>query len=364
MRYLYFRIRFGQYFKAENGISGFAEQVVTWIVGSFLKLANALLKKNTVLKEKIEKAHTEQERREKLPKYDDVAFSNIKDQVFRFTAGKYILIAGEFVFSYYAFSSILRSDEWPAILGRVLLALLFTYGIIIAFEKLFEEIFNEPEDTPGTEPVVRKRSTLKLIFYALLCIILESILYYISIVRGLEIEGSHGSGTITIILAVIGMIAPILAGWFDYMRSRIIGAYHNTKRLKKLTAEITEFQKSIALNLKTLRLRFEKSFNNGWAVLSEFKVYKKNYNRKRSIEDEDLTSHFAENQAAFRAEIVNRLSDEIDIYTIVKSQKEDPKILPPGDNHKPVSQPEIKLLRESNTNPPDTNNNNPKGEDI
>jgi hypothetical protein len=56
MRYIYFRIKFSQWFKNLEGIKEFAEQVMGWLMDSVLKLAAKLKKKNKELSEYIKES--------------------------------------------------------------------------------------------------------------------------------------------------------------------------------------------------------------------------------------------------------------------------------------------------------------------
>lgn len=70
LRYNYFRIRFSQWFKNLDGIKGFAQQSMNWILRSTLRLAFILKKRNKNYQEKINELSADLKKRLNFPVID------------------------------------------------------------------------------------------------------------------------------------------------------------------------------------------------------------------------------------------------------------------------------------------------------
>lgn len=307
MRYLFFITWYRQWFKNHEGIKGFAHQVMNWLMRSTLKLAAKLKKQNKQLAEKIKELSAELETRILHPTIDADEYPAIKGKIWRYGLAKFIFVAADFFFNFFAAKAIITSEGWIAITGQLLLAFAMTYGFILLFEELFEELLHlKPYKAEHREG----RKWGKLVTLLILAIAYEASVYYLCKIRGIEIEGGSGDTMISTFMMILGMISPILAGYYDYMKGLFISPYKNTNRIARLKELIAKKQNKIATNLQKMENQFKRECQGYWAYLQEFKIYKENWNRKHSIPAENLDGHYAESQESFIKEAIDRYKKE------------------------------------------------------
>jgi hypothetical protein len=111
-------------------------------------------------------------------------------------------------------------------------------------------------------------------------------------------------------MMLLGMLSPILAGYYDFQKSLIIGPYKNTIQCARLTNLIANSTKKIVVNDQRMRDQLKVQSEDKFAVLQEFKVYKTNYNSKKSMKNESLEGHFAKGHDTFITEAQNRFNDK------------------------------------------------------
>lgn len=308
MRHLYFRIRYNQWFKNENGVKGFADQCINWILRKTLPLAKKLRIENQQLNEKLTEYSKELEIREISPIVPTEEFPAIRTKVRQYSIAKWFFVIGELFFNFFAAASILSATGWVAVTGQFLIAIIMTYCFILLFEEVFEELLNFKKYKSIVTP---ERNVLKLIVLSIIAIIYLVMVYYLCHVRGIEIEGGTGSGIISTLMMLLGMLSPVLAGYYDYQKSLIIGPYKNTIQCARLTNLIANNTKKIAVNNQRMRDQFKVQSEDKYALLQEFKVYKANYNLKRSKKNENLDGHFAKEHDTFIKEAQKRFDDNI-----------------------------------------------------
>lgn len=307
MRYLFFITWYRQWFNNLEGIKGFANQAIHWLLRSTLRLAARLKRQNKQLAEKIKELTAELSTRILHPTIDADEYAALKGKFWRYSLAKFIFVTADFFFNFFAANSIITSKDWGSRIGQLLLALAMTYGFILLFEELFEELLHL-KPYKGEHKEGRKWG--KLITLSILSIAYEVSVYYLCKVRGIEIEGGTGDGIVSTLMMLIGMLSPILAGYYDYMKGLFIAAYRNTNRIVKLRHIIATKENRIATNKQKMENHFKRQCNGNWAYLQEFRIYKENWNNKHSIPEENLEGHFAESQETFIKEAITRYKKE------------------------------------------------------
>jgi hypothetical protein len=306
MRYIYFLIRYCQWFKNVEGIKAFANQVMNWLMQEILGLSERLKKINKRFSEKISEYEKIHEKLYKHPVVEADEFPAIRSKIHSYIVLKWIFILGEAFFNYFAASALFTFKGYPSVIAKFLFALIITWGSLYIFENLFHHfLFEKPYKSDHKEP----RSVKKLIILSILAIFYECLIYYICKVRGLQIEGGNGIGIISNVMMISGMLMPLIAGYFSYELSRYISPYKNTIKIKRIVAAIAEMKNQIITNLQKMESAFKKSCQNQWALLQEFRTYKENYNLKHSIPDENLNGHFSESHRKFVEEAVTRFTE-------------------------------------------------------
>ena len=132
------------------------------------------------------------------------------------------------------------------------------------------------------------------------------LIFYISKVRGIQIEGGSGNGIISSLMLMAGMLMPAIAGFYSYEKSKYVDAYKNTNKIAYLKNTISKAETKIQKNNSKIEGKFNEYLQFSWANLQEFKAYKENYNLKHNVPIEDLKGHFSENQDTYRDEANKR----------------------------------------------------------
>ncbi|PIQ08138.1 MAG: hypothetical protein COW71_13375 [Ignavibacteriales bacterium CG18_big_fil_WC_8_21_14_2_50_31_20] len=303
MRYLYFYIRYNQWFKNHNGIKAFANQAIHWLLESTLSLSSRLKKENKKLSENIKSLKSDINERIKYPVINADEYPSLRGKIIIYTIIIYICVIGETFFNYFASRAIFTFQGWAAIIASLFFALLITWGSISLFENLIEQILLEPHYKSERKS---ERNIKKIILLLVFAISYEALIYYICRVRGIQIEGGNGDGIIGTAMMIAGMLMPVVAGYYSYEKGKYISAYKNTKKISTLVNRVALSERKIQTNREKMENHFKKNLQNRWAVIQEFKTYKENYNFKHSVPEENLIGHFCETQEDFRQEAIER----------------------------------------------------------
>ena len=307
MRFLYFFIRFNQWFKNLNGIKSFAHQSMHWLLESALKLAKKFKKANKALAENIKQYKAQLYERLKYPVINADEYPSIRAKIIGFTAVIFIVRVGETFFNYFASKAIITYKGWMAESATLLLSLIITLGAITLYENLIEQILLEPNYKSEKK---NDRNVKKLIIVSILAIAYELVIFHVSKLRGIQIEGGDGYGLISTTMIILGTLMPIIAGYYSYEKSRYINAYKNTNIIAALQKAIADSERNILTNKEKMENHFKRELQDRWAVLQEFKTYKENYNYKHSIPDESLKGHFCATQEDLRKEALERYTKQ------------------------------------------------------
>jgi hypothetical protein len=302
-RYLWFLIWYRQWFRHPQGIKGFAQQVMNWLMQSTLRLASKLKRENKRLSESIKEKMAALAKKYQHPSVEADDFDDVRDIVRKLGFWVSVGIIAESVLNYFAVASVITAKGWVWIPLKAILALALTGLSIYLFKKWFTVIINKPK---YKQDEVKQRSLIDLIVLTLLCIAYEGGFYYLCKIRGIALEGGHRDSIITNFVVITGMLLPLVAGYLAYERSLYIAAYRNTLRIDKLEEDIARMENKIATNNQRMETHFKKELQNRWAMLQEFKVYKENYNMRHEIPQENIAGHFCETQEGFTKEAIER----------------------------------------------------------
>lgn len=317
MRHLFFILWYGQWFRSHEGVRKFGEQCMNWLLRSTLNLAARLKKQNKQLSEKIKEMSDELTKREVDPVINGDEFPKIQSKIWRYSVSKIIFVVADFFFNFFAAKSIITGEGWYALAGQLFLSVMMTYGFILLFEELCEELlYLKPYKAEHTEG----RKWGKLTFLLIIGIAYQLGVFYLCQVRGIMIEGGNGDGIISSLMLVLGVISPILAGYFDYSKGIFINAYKNTTRIVFLKAKIADKKNTIAQNNQRMETHFKLQCEWNWSYLAELATYKENFNRKHGIPQENLTGYFCESQESFVREAIDRYKREAILHEVATPQ--------------------------------------------
>jgi hypothetical protein len=307
MRFLYFYIRFNQWFKNLNGIKAFAQQTMHWLLESALGLAKRLKGENKRLSENIKTLKSNLNERLKYPVINADEYPSIRGKIIIYSVIIFICVTGETFFNYFASKAIFTFQGWAAVIAALIFSLLITWGAIALFENFIEQILLEPHYKSEKQV---DRNILKMVLLSVFAIAYELLIYYVCKVRGIQIEGGNGDGIIGTAMMIAGMLMPVVAGYYSYEKSRFISAYKNTNIIASFEKEIAQSERKIQTNKEKMENHFKKTLQARWALLQEFKTYKENYNYKHSIPEENLKGHFCATQEDFRKEAIERYNKQ------------------------------------------------------
>ena len=321
LRYTYFRLRFNQWFKNQEGLKAFAQQCMNWLMRSTLSLAYRLKKRNKQFSGKNKELNADLSKCLASPMMDADDFASLQKEIRNYIVIERCIIIAEAFFNFFAAKALFNFSGWLAIAAQVFFSLVVTWVSIPLFRNLF---FHAIHERPYKREHVEPRSWPTLILLILLATLYELGIYYLCKLRGEQIEGGT-RGFITTLMVIIGMLLPVIAGYFAYERRRYYSPYINTLRINKLRHRIACYENKIQTNIQRMENHFKQKCEDYWAYFQEFKAYKENYNRKNSIPEESLAGHFAETQTAFITEAIERYKKE----AIVKEKTEPAIMLAP-----------------------------------
>lgn len=323
-RLTWFHLYYGQWFKHTDGIKGFAEQSMNWLMKEVLNLATSLQNENKRLGEEIRVLKSNLSELYLYPTVNADEFPSIKSKLRSYTFLIWCAVAGEFFFNFFAAKSLLDFPGWVAVLGQVLLAAFLTYGFFKIFENLFVQLFNEPKYKTEVKP---QRHLGKLLFLLGVALAYEIGVFYLCQVRGITIDG-HGNGLIGHALMIFGMLFPIVAGYYGYEKHIYKSAFKNTLDIKNAAQQISKRENKIKTNDKKMEIHFKQTCQKEWTIFQEFKTYKEVYNMRRKISPENLSGHFCATHESYIQEATDRYlkepinQEELEIVYAVKSQQQ------------------------------------------
>ncbi|MBE0639407.1 MAG: hypothetical protein IH598_12890 [Bacteroidales bacterium] len=307
LRHQYFRLRFNQWFRNQEGLKAFAQQCMNWIMRSTLRLARRLKKRNEQLSGKITQLTKELNTRLQYQVIDADDFATLQKEIRNYTLIERCVIIAEGFFNFFAAKAIFNFSGWLAIIAQVIFSLVITWVSIPLFRNLYLQIINE---NGYKREDVEPRNWKKLFFFLIPgAIIYEAGMFSLCKLRGEQIEGGN-SGFITTLMITVGMLLPVIAGYFAYERRRYYSPYINTLKINNLRNLIARMGNRIRMNLQRMENHFKQRGQELWAIFNEFKTYKENYNTKHGFPQESLSGHFAENQERFISEAIKRYNKD------------------------------------------------------
>lgn len=322
-RYTWFMIWFNQWFKNQEGIKGFAHQMMNLLMQKTMALAEKLKKENKRLAEAIKTKTTQLVKWCLHPTIDANEYDEIRGNVrklgFWVTAGT----IAEAALNYFGVTAVITAKGWGWMTLNAAIAIVYTgFGIYI-FKRWFEVALNKPM---YKQTETKARNWVDFTMLTLLCIAYEAVIYYLCRIRGMALEGANGDSFITYFVILAGMLLPLLAGYFACERSRYVTPYNNTKRIEKAEKEIAKMDSTITTNKQKMEDHFKRELQETWAVMQEFKIYKENYNLKNDLKEENITGHYCETHESFEKEAVQRYKKEVlqqeDLQPILTVTKE------------------------------------------
>lgn len=314
-RFTWFMLWFKQWFKNPDGIKGFAEQVMNWLMQTTMSLAEKLKNSNRKLEEEIKRKKEQLNKWYKHPIVEADEWDEIKHKVIKWGIWITIGIIAEAALNYFGISSIITAQGLGWLVLNVIIALVLTgFGVFI-FKQFFAIMLNIPM---YKSIEYKERNWFELVLIALLCIVYEATIYYLCKIRGRALEGNTGDDIITLFVTLAGMLLPLIAGYLANERSRYTNPFNNSLRINKAEKEIATMGKQIVTNNQRMEDHFKQELQKNWAFLEEYKVYKQNYNFKNGIEKENVVGHFSETYDAFEHEAVLRYQKEVLQQTTLK----------------------------------------------
>jgi hypothetical protein len=308
MRHLYFRLKFKQWFINNQGIKAFAEHCINRFLIHSFRYSSRRNRLNQSLQHKILSSEQKIDELSKYPTVKQDEFANIKSKLRLYITIITICILGETFFNYFAAKAIFTFKGFLAEMGAFVTALILTFAAIYIIELLIGELLLKPKYKQQSS---RKRDIPKIIFLFVLFVIYELLIFYIAKIRGMQIEGSHDSGIISTAMIILGMLLPVVAGYYAYERSIYISAYKNTKNIDRLNEIILKARKNIIRNSQQIKNYVQKKLQDSWAILQEFIVYKNNYNSINNVDPENLSDHYCATEPKYKSEGIRRYIDGI-----------------------------------------------------
>ncbi len=303
-RYTWFRIWFAQWFKNPDGVKGFSDLRMNQLLQQCMGALKRINERNKALQEDLKtvEANLAKAYTAIMVSVDD--YDEVWGKLRSFSFWLVVIIIAESPFNYFGVDSLMVKQDlvWWSI--KAILALVITGFMIIPFRNLLALIIREPK---YGQQIEGSRNWGHLSALAIFCLAYEILVYHMCKIRGLALEGANGDPAITYFLIILGMLLPVIAGYLAYQRSLYLGAFNNYCRTVALEKKRADILKRIAVNEQVKENTFKRATQDAWSIISEFKVYKANYNYKYGLEHENLHAHFSSTHEAFIAEAGHRL---------------------------------------------------------
>lgn len=303
MRHLYFRLKFKQWFINHHGIQAFAEHCINWFLIHSFRFSSRRNRINQTLEHKILSSEQKIDKLTEYPIIEPDEYSDIRGKLRLYASIIMICILGEAFFNYFAAKSIFSFKGVLAELGAFFTALLITFAAIYIVELLIGEVLLKPR---YKQTITRKRDIPKIIILFILFIFYELLIFYIAKIRGLQIEGANGIGIISTAMIILGMLLPVVAGYYAYERSIYVSAFKNTNNIFRLREINIKAKEKIIQNTESIKNFVQEKLQDSWAILQEFIVYKNNYNSINNIEAKNLLDHFCATEPKYKQEGLRR----------------------------------------------------------
>ncbi|MFI5251134.1 MAG: hypothetical protein ACHQQQ_01775 [Bacteroidota bacterium] len=317
-RYLYFFIRFRQYFKNDKGLSEFADRCLNWLIEKSAIKAGIYIEKNEELKDEKKNLilRSEDINKKAMLENDDFFTVRKKYRTQTFIIG--VIIIAEMFLNYISTLIFINGEDLIFTFIRWGIAIVLTGGGIIVSEKLIESVLpitkKEKKDIPN-------RSTPVIILWSILLIGVEIAIMGVSETRATDIEGGHTGGVLYYGFIILSMVLPLIAGAARWDIMHYLDAYKNTLLHRKIQERLHKIETILRRNEEHKLQYFKIQSVVFWDIFSEFKTFKENYDKKKGLKTEDLSSHFACNNDTFQLEADKRYEKDPRTHSASHIQK-------------------------------------------
>ena len=326
-RYWYFSFKYREYFKNATGIQAFAQRCLGWLIDTTTKAAERFTKRNESLK--VEKANLLASKRalEEKPLLHSGERFTVQKTVRRDTFIWLAIFIAEGFLNYVSTLIFIPGEALIFSLLRWAIAIVLTSAGILVCEKLIEAILPIQKYTEKN-PAPSLSVPVSLLWLTMFCSV-EIAIIGVAETRARDIEGGMRGGILYYGFIVLSAVLPIIGGGALWDRSRYLDAYRRTLEHFKIQRRLTRIESLLRRSEEKLILHYKRTLTNYWAVFSEFRTYKENYNARRSL-TEDLSLSFARDYQAFEKEGAKRFESDVRDLTAKGLRKLEKMDVAPG----------------------------------
>jgi len=323
MSYLFYKLKFNQYFLNIEGIQAFANRCITkYVSKAAVKRANRLTMHVTVTKEERGKCRVELLSCEQSDRMDDGSFVIKRKKSKGQKLIVYFAILFEIFLNYVSTLIFIQGEGLLFVLVRWGLAIILTLAAMLSTDAFLRNLLPEDsvrvkgtgsqnEDFEIYKRNAKKKRVIGLIVSSICLIFFEIAIIGVSRKRAIDIEGGNITDILYYGFILLSMGLPIIAGYFKWDSEQHGKLYQNTLNYYKTRKLVHSLELIVTANMKDVKSVVENSIRNAWDIFSRFKIYKENYNRKNNIEKENLDIHYSRDAESFKNKALSYFGNEV-----------------------------------------------------
>ena len=303
-RYWYFRMRYRKWFENHDGIKGYAEQAMSWLIADVIKKSSKLLEDTQQLSERRDQLVSCEQKLLTLPLLDNDVYFTIHKKIVFTKIIIPILIGAEVFLNYVSTLIFITGEGLLFALLRWVTAIGLTAIAIVGADLLLDAISPVKAEQPPIEIAehTRNKRFIRIFWSSTVLIAIEFAIAAIAERRARDVEGNMAEGLLYYGFIVLAVVFPLVVAYLRWERNHYYDAYRNRHELNKVQEDLKVIEEQISVNKLQEHLNLKNQVNEEWSLLSEFRVYKENYNLKKGIENENLSKHFAKDKKSFSKE--------------------------------------------------------------
>ncbi|MEM7368714.1 MAG: hypothetical protein AAF587_08920 [Bacteroidota bacterium] len=315
LRYWYMRLRYHKWFEHREGIKGFAEQVMYWLITSVIKQSRQLLAKLNQLKLTRDKLIKQKHELLKQPLLDNDEYFSIRKKIISVSIIVPILIVAETFLNYISTLVIFVQTGFIFLLIRWAVAIVLTAVVIVTADETFHAIspvrLKETPQKKNEEQHSHTKGILRRGVSIVLLVLLEITIVGIAEYRARDVEGGVAGSFLYYSFIILAGVLPLVVGYLRWDKSHYYDAYTNRSRLNAIEQELKTIDQKIAVIQLGEHFNLKNQVQGSWALLSEFRVYKEIYNHRKKI-TENLNKHFTKDKESFQKEARRQYEDGLE----------------------------------------------------
>ncbi|HEY9047558.1 MAG TPA: hypothetical protein VIN08_16745 [Ohtaekwangia sp.] len=299
MQYLLYRLLYKQYFINTEGIKKFSERCTNKYIGT------AAARKTTILTTYIQVLNKEREKRKQeflecvdLDRMDDGSFAIRRRKSRRMKIVVYVTLLFEIFLNYISTLIFIQGEGLLYILVRWGLSIILALAAMLVTDGILTKLLPEEsvrvkgnssrhEDDESYNRNAKTKRYIGLVILPILLVAVEIAIIGVSRERAIDIEGGRSGNILFYGFILLSMALPVIAGYFKWDSEQHGKLFQNTLNYYRAEKLLHILNLIVIANMKDVKEIVDNSIRMSWEKFSRFKLYKENYNIKKSIPREE-----------------------------------------------------------------------------